>query len=814
VGLARVRLRSDLRAGYRRWAGAIVVLALAAAAALTAATAARRTDTAFARALTAAHTADAYVSVNALGTGPEAARVLGRLEHASVVAASGRFGGATLAVVRAGRIDRRFNTGTATAYLPYDTRVGVTISTFRVLHGRAASPGASDEVVVNDEYANVMHARVGTTLAGLRMFGLRDVDEDGNPDPRKGTPVSLRIVGVVKTPDEELTPAPLRIFTTPAFTRRFPTAPYYYQELLVLKRGTSDLRSLTAEVDRLQKANPDSPLFVSPLHEGLVKATRAADPLVNGLWILAGLALVVGLLLAGQAFARVLSTGAGDNAVYRTLGVTRLQRLRAELGTVAPALVIAAVVAVAVAWALSPLTPVGAARAAEPHPGFALHTGFALAIVATIIVGGVLAVLPAAFRAAFSTALPGQPATPERARPSRAAQAVADAGMGLPAVVGTQLAFEPGRGSTATPVAGVLATLALIVATVTGTVAFGTNLNRLVTTKSLYGWNWDAAVGTSFGTIPKAAQPEVLRAPGVHAMAGLTLGRLTIGKLVVPAVGIDPLVGTVAPTLDAGRLPVENDEIALGAKTLRVAHAHIGDTIDASIDGRRVSLRVVGIATFPAFGASSFSQAGLGTGAVGRAALWPQHDPQSDGAYNYFLLRYRPPGPTRAETKSLHDLLERLGCTDSTCVLDDLRPIEIDGFRNARSVPLVVGIVLALLLVATLAHALTSTMRRRRGDLAVLRELGCTRRQLESIMRWQTFMLSASALVVGIPLGLVANRLVWRAFTDRFGIAPGTVLPILVIGVGAAAILVAGWVLATVAGRRAPSYARGRTFTP
>ena len=59
----------------------------------------------------------------------------------------------------------------------------------------------------------------------------------------------------------------------------------------------------------------------------------------------------------------------------------------------------------------------------------------------------------------------------------------------MPAVVGTQLAFESGRGSSATPVASVLASLVLIVATVTGTVAFGSNLNRLVTTKHLYGWN-------------------------------------------------------------------------------------------------------------------------------------------------------------------------------------------------------------------------------------------------------------------------------------------------------------------------------------
>ena len=185
-----MRLKSDLRTGYRRWAGAIVVLALAGGAALLAATAARRTDTAFARALTAAHTADAYVSVNAISTGPEAARTLDRLEHASVVATHGRYGGATLAIVRGGRLDPRFNTGTATAYLPYDTRAGVTISTLRVLYGRVASPTAADEVVVNNAYAKVMHAHVGSTIPGLRMFGPADVDQNGNPDPHNAVSAS------------------------------------------------------------------------------------------------------------------------------------------------------------------------------------------------------------------------------------------------------------------------------------------------------------------------------------------------------------------------------------------------------------------------------------------------------------------------------------------------------------------------------------------------------------------------------------------------------------------------------------------------
>ena len=149
---------------------------------------------------------------------------------------------------------------------------------------------------------------------------------------------------------------------------------------------------------------------------------------------------------------------------------------------------------------------------------------------------------------------------------------------GVPAAVGTQFAFEPGHGPTATPVAGVIASLALIITTVTATAAFGSNLDRFVTTKSLYGWNWDGAVGTPFQTLPADQVDLVAKSSGLRAMSGLAIGRMTIGKEVVPAVGIDPIRGKVVATVNRGRLPVRGDEIALGAKTMRNIHAHISTT--------------------------------------------------------------------------------------------------------------------------------------------------------------------------------------------------------------------------------------------
>jgi putative ABC transport system permease protein len=122
-------------------------------------------------------------------------------------------------------------------------------------------------------------------------------------------------------------------------------------------------------------------------------------------------------------------------------------------------------------------------------------------------------------------------------------------------------------------------------------------------------------------------------------------------------------------------------------------------------------------------------------------------------------------------------------------------------------------VVLVLLLVATLTHVLLTTMRRRAADLAVLRAMGSSSRNLVATLRWQALVLTASAVVIGVPLGLIASRLAWAAFGRSLGIAPGTVMPLLVPALAAIGLLALAWILATLAGLRVPSVARRHRFS-
>src|SRR6202034_2209300 len=100
------------------------------------------------------------------------------------------------------------------------------------------------------------------------------------------------------------------------------------------------------------------------------------------------------------------------------------------------------------------------------------------------------------------------------------------------------------------------------------------------------------------------------------------------------------------------------------------------------------------------------------------------------------------------------------------------------------------GAVLALLAVGTLAHVLLTGVRRRRRDLAVLKTLGLTRAQLLRVVSWQASALAATALLVGLPLGILVGRWSWNLFAGAAGVASDAEVPVLLVLVAIPAVLV------------------------
>jgi hypothetical protein len=357
------------------------------------------------------------------------------------------------------------------------------------------------------------------------------------------------------------------------------------------------------------------------------------------------------------------------------------------------------------------------------------------------------------------------------------------------------MAFEPGRGRTAVPVRSALAGTIVAVAAVVTAMVFGTSLIALVGTPHQYGQNWNQEFDIEFGAIPATLGAMLLsRDPAVIQYAAGDYGEVTVGGKLVAAVGIDPIHGGEYLSLLSGRAPSSPDEIALGEQTLRAIHRQVGQTVQVAVNRTSTSgpvtvrtMRIVGVAVFPSFGRGSFAPTDLGTGAIVSASVLsepfaPTHCTTRETCYNFFLLRYRPGTDLNAATAQLDRLAGILHCPVTSCaVTTDQRPGDIKNYAAIQNTPLVLGGVLVLLAVGTLAHVLLTGVRRRRRDLAVLKILGLVRSQVLRVVSWEASALAGAALLVGLPLGILAGRWAWAIFAGSAGVSGAADVPVALV---------------------------------
>ena len=152
-----------------------------------------------------------------------------------------------------------------------------------------------------------------------------------------------------------------------------------------------------------------------------------------------------------------------------------------------------------------------------------------------------------------------------------------------------------------------------------------------------------------------------------------------------------------------------------------------------------------------------------------------------------------------AAAATLTALVTHAGCAPGACpVTQDQRPGDIRNIAAVRDTPMVLGALLGLLAVGTLGHVLVTGVRRRRRDLAVLKTLGLSRGQVLRVAAWQAGAYGCVALLVGLPLGVLAGRQAWAAFAHAAGIAasPDVPVPLVLLTIPATlliAMLLAAW---------------------
>jgi putative ABC transport system permease protein len=111
-----------------------------------------------------------------------------------------------------------------------------------------------------------------------------------------------------------------------------------------------------------------------------------------------------------------------------------------------------------------------------------------------------------------------------------------------------------------------------------------------------------------------------------------------------------------------------------------------------------------------------------------------------------------------------------------------------------------------------LSAAVVLSIRARRRDLAVLRSLGFTASQVRGSVRVQSLVTMAVALVIGVPLGVAAGRIAWRAFADQLGVLTSPSTPAWWLGATVLGGVLIAVLAAAVPARLATAAAPSRTL--
>ena len=597
MAVAWFLLRATFRQRWRSWLVLCLLVALVSGLVLAGAAAGRRTATAFPRFL-AAHGYDAFMLTEA--PVPKVADLPGVASVTSVHAIG--FGTPTCDCSRPINPDD---------FSVFEVPPGVLPRVVKLVAGRMPDQSEPYEVLASVPLEQQAGVHVGTVIrVPLYAAAQRKAVLSGANVKPGGVTVALRVVGIeaaeVEFPSSNGGPA-YDVYTTRAFARvvnpETPVLPAYYVRL---RHGAAGLAQFQ------HPAEAAGALGVLDLDSLAAEIESSIHPQAVGWWILAGLAALAGVVAVGQAVSRQAATEAGTYPTLAALGASPRQLV---IGSMAATLVVGgggAAGGVLLAFALSPLAPVGEARLAEPAPGFAFDPLIVLpGALAVIIAVLALGVWPAV-RAA-RTGRP--PETSWAARPSRAVAALAGAGAPPTALVGVRQALKRGRGRTAVPVGPAFLGSILAVTALCATAVFGASLSHLTRTPALYGVPFDLEIYTNAPSTP--AQLEQVLASAEHDRAiadisGGVGGAVHINGRAVAGIAGQIFRGRQLLTAVSGHLPAAADELALGATTMHVLGVRLGSMVRVTQRTHTSSYRVVGTVLFP----PDFGTGGIGTGAA------------------------------------------------------------------------------------------------------------------------------------------------------------------------------------------------------
>ncbi len=350
---------AELRRRWRSWLILVVLIAVVAGLVLAAAAAGRRTATAFPR-FVASHGYDLYIYNQKPVSG------LSRLPGVSSVT--------TIANPASGQPSCACTTK---AINPSDFYINelspnALRRVVKLVAGHMPAESSPYDVLASFTLQQDFGVHIGSVVH-VPLYAssqLAALGSGANVAPA-GPTVALHVVGIGAAEMEfpSGTTPEYDLFTTSAFARAInKTVPHASVYLVRLRHGPSVLPRFAAA------AGPLHLVYVSNQASAAAAIAASIHPQAVGWWVLAALAALVGLAVVGQALGRQSVVESEEYPTLVALGLPRRQLVVVGMARNLLLALVGAAGAVIVAFALSPLTPVGEARLAEPSTGVAFRS--------------------------------------------------------------------------------------------------------------------------------------------------------------------------------------------------------------------------------------------------------------------------------------------------------------------------------------------------------------------------------------------------------------------------------------------------------
>jgi putative ABC transport system permease protein len=569
------------------------------------------------------------------------------------------------------------------------------------------------------------------------------------------------------------------------------------------------------------------------------------DMLLLFLSLFAGIALLVGTFSIYNTFSILVAQRARQAALLRALGATRGQVLRSVvieallIGTVASLVGLAAGVGVA-----------GLLKGLFDAAGFALPAGGIIVTGGTIatglVVGILVTLIAGVFPAVKASRVPPLAAirdvAVERTSPS-AGRIVAGvlaivAGIGLTviaalgdsdmlsvvgigavltvvgAVVLGPVVARPGSAALGTPVArlrgmtgdlarqnalrnprrtaGTASALMVGVAVVTLFTVFAGSLRASIDRTIDRSFGGDLVVTTGAfggGGISPELATEVGDLPEVDRAVGVGMGAVQVDGDSKEVSIADP--AELAPVLDLGVSEgaledVGDGEMAVSDETADANGWAVGDTVPVTFaDGQVEDLTI----------AATYETDEVAGGYLVPRTVWAPHAVQDIDA---LVIVDATDGVSLASAKAaVTDVAERFGGPD----VEDREEFSATMTTGVDMLLTIIYALLALAIIIALmgiANTLSLAIHERTRELGLLRAVGQTRRQVRSMVRWESVVIATFGAVGGIALGVFLG---W-AMVQAVGNASGGLSEFAVPGGRLAIVLAVGAVAGVLAGLR------------